>query len=61
MLLHFSLYSLSTDSYTEFLEYSQACLMKFVADVLPDAYSESEMVYNTHVLTHLSDFVKDLE
>jgi hypothetical protein len=57
MLLHFGLYTLSTENSVDLLDNAHACILKFVAEV-PDVYSYGEMVYNTHVLIHLVDYVK---
>jgi hypothetical protein len=57
LLLHFAIYSLASTEWEDFLPSAALCLKRFVEGV-SSIYGEGNLVYNVHVLCHLSDFVK---
>ena len=57
LLLHFAIYSLCSDNWEHYLATADACLQKFVAEIRV-LYGEENLVYNVHVLLHITHFVK---
>jgi hypothetical protein len=59
LLLHFALYFLSTSYFSSLADQIGACLKKFVVEV-QEHYSDSQMVYNVHILLHLTEYACQL-
>lgn len=55
LLLHFSIYSLSSDDWRKHLSTVRICLEQFVGET-KDTYGEKALTYNIHLLLHLTDF-----
>ena len=57
LLLHFAIFSLSSDNWKLHLRTAKLCLQQFVC-LTKDIYGDKELTYNTHLLLHLSDYVE---
>jgi hypothetical protein len=55
LLLHFAVYVLTRKDYNLYLDCAHACLQKFVIDI-SDIYGPNHVVYNVHLLVHLTYF-----
>ena len=55
MLLHFSTYVLTCTDWEAYLECAAACLQCFVQDI-EKVYGAGHLVYNVHILVHLTHF-----
>lgn len=56
---HFAIYALSLDNYRPYLDNARAAMTQFINDI-PEKLNISEMVYNTHIMSHLADFADRL-
>lgn len=52
---HFAIYALSLDGYRPYLDNARVSMIRFIKDI-PEKLNISEMVYNTHLMSHLTDF-----
>ena len=57
LLLHFAIYSLSSDDWKVHISSTRVCLEQFVC-LVKQIYGDKELTYNTHLLLHLPDFVE---
>lgn len=56
---HFAIYSLSIDEFRCYLPNARASMTRFIQKI-PECLNSGELVYNTHLMIHLVDFVDRL-
>jgi hypothetical protein len=57
LLLHYAIYVFASDRFTEYYDCASRCLEIFVSR-MSDLFGDDSLIYNVHVLLHLSHFVK---